>query len=495
MAVDDTLVVNTIDTSSGTGVNIADTTIGATGVTFDSISVNGAVNGILLDTTGTTGGFTVTGDDSLARNGSGGTIQSTTGDGIVLDSANSVTLQSVNLTNVGNSSDAGNSQNLATNDHGIQSQSSSDVQLRGVDIDTAAASGWEARDLSGTSNRFDSDSRIQNVDVSNMQGLEVVNTGATSMSMTIDNSTFRDQASTNGSSFLNFEQEDSGSMNVTFTGNTVEDVFGVGLDFVAGVDPGDTGIITTTVTGNTFQDAIPNGLGTLVHAATEGASVNCTIGGAAGDRNIFQDTGRNTAASGNIQVQLVGSGDLNCDILNNLVHEFAVADMGHRGISVVSEGTAATSLNIDIQDNDIFDVGQTGIVVSAGASTGLGEVRVSGNDVGTGPDGVVGGLGRPVGDAVIGLDGVFIETQGTALMNVEVTNNDIVDGGTFSEGLQINAIDNSTMNVTVTGNNVRTTAIGEDIEIRTVDPLGAVRRCASTCATTSPWDWRPRRST
>ena len=48
-----TTIVNTITTTTGTALNVANTTIGASGLTFRSISANGAVNGILLDTTGT----------------------------------------------------------------------------------------------------------------------------------------------------------------------------------------------------------------------------------------------------------------------------------------------------------------------------------------------------------------------------------------------------------------------------------------------------------
>ena len=49
-------LVNTITTTTGTALNVANTTIGAGGLTFRSISANGAPNGIVLNTTGTSGG-------------------------------------------------------------------------------------------------------------------------------------------------------------------------------------------------------------------------------------------------------------------------------------------------------------------------------------------------------------------------------------------------------------------------------------------------------
>jgi len=64
---------NTVTTTTGIGVQVLNNLISANGVTFKSVNVNGAVNGIVLGSTG--GVFTVTGDGSTA--GSGGTINAT----------------------------------------------------------------------------------------------------------------------------------------------------------------------------------------------------------------------------------------------------------------------------------------------------------------------------------------------------------------------------------------------------------------------------------
>ena len=56
-----TTIVNTITTTTGTALNVANTTIGASGLTFRSISANGAANGIILNNTGALAGLTVTG--------------------------------------------------------------------------------------------------------------------------------------------------------------------------------------------------------------------------------------------------------------------------------------------------------------------------------------------------------------------------------------------------------------------------------------------------
>jgi hypothetical protein len=91
---------STIVTTTGTGVNINNTTIGGAGVKFLSVSSNGAPNGINLNTTGA-GAFTIIGDGGGANNGSGGTIQNTTGDAIQMTNVGTVSLGYMNITNPG----------------------------------------------------------------------------------------------------------------------------------------------------------------------------------------------------------------------------------------------------------------------------------------------------------------------------------------------------------------------------------------------------------
>ena len=78
-----TSIVNTLTTTTGTALNVANTTIGAAGLTFRSISANGAANGIVLNTTGASGGLTVTGNGVACTPAdttcSGGTLQNMTG--------------------------------------------------------------------------------------------------------------------------------------------------------------------------------------------------------------------------------------------------------------------------------------------------------------------------------------------------------------------------------------------------------------------------------
>ena len=90
---------NTITTTSGTALTVTNTTIGAGGLTFESISAGTSgtpVNGIVLTNTGTNG-LTVTGTGTA---GSGGTIRSTSDDGVSLTNAHNVSLSWMNFVDI-----------------------------------------------------------------------------------------------------------------------------------------------------------------------------------------------------------------------------------------------------------------------------------------------------------------------------------------------------------------------------------------------------------
>ena len=85
---------NTIDSISATGLRVTNTVIGNSDLTFQRISSGNntaaadPANGIVLTSTGTLGGLKVTGTGAsgLGGNGTGGTIQNTTGHGIAMTS-------------------------------------------------------------------------------------------------------------------------------------------------------------------------------------------------------------------------------------------------------------------------------------------------------------------------------------------------------------------------------------------------------------------------
>ena len=94
---------NSVSTGTGTALNVTDTNFGM--ATFQSISANGAPNGINLNNTGASAGLTVTGGGNTTQGGdfSGGTIQSTTGHGISLTNTTAPSFRNMRLLNTGNS--------------------------------------------------------------------------------------------------------------------------------------------------------------------------------------------------------------------------------------------------------------------------------------------------------------------------------------------------------------------------------------------------------
>lgn len=117
---------NTITSGTGTALTLNGVGTGASGISFRSVSNNGAVNGIVAG--GLTGaGFQVTGDGSTA--GSGGTIQSATGAGVSITGVPQATLSYLNV-----ASPAG---------HGVLLNTTTSTTLNGVAV-TGAGSGGNA---------------------------------------------------------------------------------------------------------------------------------------------------------------------------------------------------------------------------------------------------------------------------------------------------------------------------------------------------------------
>ena len=110
---------NSITSTTGTALNVSNTTIGASGLAFVSISASGATNGVVLNNTGS-GPFTVAGNSSGQCGGAvttgsvgtiasvtnpatadctGGTIQASTGGGVSLNATGAVSLTRMRIIN------------------------------------------------------------------------------------------------------------------------------------------------------------------------------------------------------------------------------------------------------------------------------------------------------------------------------------------------------------------------------------------------------------
>ena len=125
---------NTLTTTTGTALNVVNITIGAEDLTFQSISVNGAAKGIVLNTTGALGGLTVTGTGTT--DGSGGTIQNNSTRGIeIINATGGISLKNMNLTNSSTTDAAvATDSNTASLNAAIYLNSVNDVVLDNLNI-------------------------------------------------------------------------------------------------------------------------------------------------------------------------------------------------------------------------------------------------------------------------------------------------------------------------------------------------------------------------
>ncbi|MEO8675086.1 MAG: hypothetical protein ABI569_05870, partial [Casimicrobiaceae bacterium] len=234
-----TSIVNTLTTTTGTALNVANTTIGAAGLTFRSISSNGGTgNGITLDTTGASGGLTVVGDGtnvSVGGNGSGGTIANKSGadnnalqgTGIYLNNTSNVVLRRMTIN--------GTNQNYGIHGY-IVNNFTLEYSTVGGTNGTAATlplpenSGEGSiyfGNVEGTGlskNGLTGSATITNCNISGgrARNFSIINTSGTLNRLTITGSTFGlNQNFSNANQSLALEARVSGTvLNATITGST-----------------------------------------------------------------------------------------------------------------------------------------------------------------------------------------------------------------------------------------------------------------------------------
>lgn len=365
---------NVIQTTTGTGVYIAGTTIGAAGITLESVSTNGAVNGIVLNTTGGVGGLTITGDGSTpvgrGSNNSGGQILNSTGSGILLMDTRNVSLAHMNITDA---ADHGidalrvngfsgsyltlNSNGNANQEHGIRIRDAAGV----YDFTKLSADGnFDAhiRVLQQTgSNSLTSftvnDSLFQNVTTGTFEDgiLFEMQTGTSVGTLTIQNSNFNNhdgdhiQVALNGSASIGTTTINNNALTATGTN------LGGGLTINhAGTY---TGTHTVNITNNNIQGANVQSINVNVGSHQSPAAVDATITG-----NIIGTAG--VAGSGGfngIELEINGVVGTTGGVLTGLISNNTIREYQDVGISIAAvDGTGNNStLNATITNNTVTE--------------------------------------------------------------------------------------------------------------------------------------------
>ena len=313
-----TTIVNTLATTTGTALNVANTAIGAGGLTFRSIAANGGANGIVLNTTGAVAGLTVTGNGGLCTAATptctGGTIQNTTGadnssatppgTGVVLTNTQQVSLTNMRIrqnTNYGIRGDdvtgfsfanglidGVNGTNVATpfNDGSIN--------LDRV-VGTIAITG---SDISGGFQR-------------NIKIDHPATDASATATITITGNTIHDTSAAFGDDGIGIEAENSDNYTINVSNNAFARHGGDHIN----VTMINSAVVDVTISGNTLVGGHPVGLGQgiIVFGASWNGSgtydvLNNTINGNRQGGSIHMNKGSGTATlSGTISGNTIGT--------------------------------------------------------------------------------------------------------------------------------------------------------------------------------------------
>jgi hypothetical protein len=404
--------IRRMTTTTGAALNIAPTggnTVTGT-ISFDSLDVNGAAKGVILDKF--KGSFTITGTGKASAP-LGGTVQSTTTRGIeVVGDATtppSVSLKNMNFTN--NAQSVQDTPATCANIGGGTNLNCSAaihvVNINGFTLDNIDVNGSNQVGVNGnnvTTFQMINASKVRNcgnepnengMQFSNLlgtssitgatfatnysEGLDVVNTVATAGSLTVTNGTFTGNGiGTHGAALMKYSGDGTANMTV----NVQSCSFNFNNSYGYFTDTATSAHVTSTINNSTFGtvNAVPVAIG----YGTSGSSKidftvtnNTIVGGDALQGSIFMvgfsETGITTASA-----YLNGTYD------NNTIGTTGVAGSGCKngcgGVGIFPAGAGA--MNITISNSDILQVSSQAISLSSNAgTTGTLVMKIKGNNL------------------------------------------------------------------------------------------------------------------
>ncbi|HEX8366673.1 MAG TPA: FG-GAP-like repeat-containing protein [Allosphingosinicella sp.] len=408
--------VNKIATTTGTALEVTNTTIGTGGLEFESIASNGAVNGIALINTGSTAGLSVTGSGSA---GTGGTINASTDAGIVLTNTRDASFNRMIIQNGGDDGIRGTTVTNFTIINSTVQNNGNAVGERGIElIDLGGSGSMSAVTVTGSAH----------------DNVRIENNNVTLTSFNVTGSTFTANHTTTGNDGFIVLLNGSGSMTVSVTGSTFTD--NKGDHFQAATDADATGPMNITFTGNTLNTTAPR-----------------------------DDGGSDDSLGGGVTINTSGSTDIVFNISNNNIQN-AFDDAIN--INLDPGSLAGASMNGTINANTI---GTAGVQDSGSESSRA--ITVASKGAGNTTIAVTNNIIRQWGNEY----GIMIETSdGTSDVNATVTGNNIANGGTFAlNAIHVmagaSAADNGLLEITLTGNNVNgsmpgVVGAGDDIRLR-----------------------------
>jgi hypothetical protein len=407
---------NSIASGTGTALDVESTTIGASGLNFKSISANGGSHGVVLDTTGTSGGLTVSGTGSA---GSGGSIQAIggadlashacgavatpggpVGVGIFMNATKNPSFTDMTLPGTfGNFGILGYGVNGFTLDHSTMTGTYGDnvsmdeaavafcnltgsANITSDTIQNGALSNISVINVGGSLNRLTMTNDTVGLTNTSLNGsggtlieacIAATCSSATTMNTTVEDSTFQGSRGTP----VAFVGQDNSTMDVVFGqpghGNTVHNTFGANT--APGTEDFDLSPDQATFDVNSNHFDTPNTSNTQggvfinapdSHASMSGYFRNNTIGSSG-----VSNSGSDGQASA-LDIESNDGGDMTIDVDSNQIYQFNGA-LGTAGVWVIPHGatTAATEptvFNMTFTNNTIA---QQGTVNSAAPIQGF----------------------------------------------------------------------------------------------------------------------------
>jgi hypothetical protein len=426
-------LINKITTTTGTALNVANTTIGANNLEFRSISAgtgaSGPTNGIVLNTTGASGRLIVTGSGAsgLGGNGSGGLIQNTSGDGISLISTTSPSFSNMTIQTTGGSGIAGTMVAGFTFDNGTITGSGNAVEESNIAF----------RDNAGTSTHVTgtvtvTDSVLNTAFDSGVDIRQGFGTNCTIDNLTVTGNTFTSTTSTATSKGSGIKVDLGGSATTvgnltkaTISGNTITNFpSGAGVKVLGGNgnaggsahpatigDPA-SGANVVTITGNFISGASSanrmgtNAIETLVSGWGQGHIDIDANGTVASPLTNFAGVGAALSAFGNATVK--GTITNNRIVANNAVNSSGIAG----GADFTFSSADTPSLTLTISGNNVSAMQGNGILTGAKNCNATTVIKVLNNTVGTPTAGARPGIRVDSGTNLGGNTSVCLEISG-----------------------------------------------------------------------------------
>ncbi|WP_136616191.1 MULTISPECIES: hypothetical protein [Mesorhizobium] len=453
-------IVNTITTTGGTALNVANTTIGGSGLTFQSISANGGTNGIVLNNTGLAagnGGLTVTGTGVTA--GSGGTIQNTV-QGALFTSTKNLSLSNMNFTNANSGNGTVNNIDTAT----FNSAAMAAINMSGVSTATFTNLAVVGNGGTGGAQVGINGQNVSNLTIANSTvtgfgdnvgegNVKLWNLSGTSA---VTNSTFGFvPGDATGGENLFEVRNTSGTLTLNVTGSTFQNTRD-SANGSGGIAITTTGTATATVnvSNSNFLNLKTSGFEGFARQ-TSTLNVNITDGGTVGNGNTFDPTGTNQLSRA-IGLNAQDTAHLTFNINRNK----KIYGSGGPVINIYGQDSAniqgRINNNGDIQNNNTSATSVGGpIFIHTTSTAATAVVEIIGNTI------LNNGSSPSIEADVVGQGGA--SDHGT--MDITIRNNtltfagrNLTDSNLFNDGIYLTSgasnSDATTMTANVQGNTV-----------------------------------------